>query len=417
MKSNIVYVAGEFSFPVGQASTERIRNIAYGFVENGYEVVIIPLMPNYTALGGMYEIISYDSGISYVQHDFKKGSDNDSSTKIGNVSYLDKIKWFINSYSSIITFNKNVERKNIVEPKSIVFLYGRSFVKLKGLFDLFRRANCYVIFDLVEIPESYNGPGGKLNPIFWDWKFASKYIPSRSFGLTAISNFIFDRYKNDNDNITVAPATTSIPEELPSYSVPSNRSVRMLYLGALVDKDAPDYMFEVLSRYCKKYSDLSIELIVAGRYEQTSAGKAWVKYLSEHEILKSRVTLRGELSTEEMEQELSICDAIILLRRNSEIECASFPTRLVEFLRSGRPLISSDFGDVGHYLEHGHDSILLPVDDVESAADALYTTLSNQELMDSMAENGFNKLGKFFDRRNVVESIIDNLKLPQVATV
>ena len=52
-------------------------------------------------------------------------------------------------------------------------------------------------------------------------------------------------------------------------------------------------------------------------------------------------------------------DGILLTRRDARTEALSFPTRLVEHLRHGRPVFVSDVGDVSHYLRDGQDVVLL----------------------------------------------------------
>lgn len=411
MSKKRVYVIGEFSFPTGLASTERILNISYGFAENGYSVTIIPLLPNYTSRNGMYERLAFSENIQYIQNDVEVLKKNDRSTKIGNRKFIEKIKWFTKSYYNVIRYGRRIGEMNVVNEGSIAFLYGMSFLKLYPIFSMLRLKQCFTIFDLVEIPESYQGAGGKLSPVYWDWILAAKYIPKRCYGLSAISNFIYNRYKKENPNIVIAPATTGIPDEIPKFKNYQGSKLKVLYLGALIKKDSPEYMFNMLRHYQNNCDGPKIELIVAGRYEQKEFGRKWMSFVEMDETLSATVKFIGELSNEEVKYELDKCDAIILLRRNSLVECASFPTRLVEFLRSGRPLISSDFGDIGNYLRSKIDAILLPVNDVTLAAQVLLDCISDTTSFKSLAINGYSRLGVCFDRKKVVKNLLIELNL------
>lgn len=67
---------------------------------------------------------------------------------------------------------------------------------------------------------------------------------------------------------------------------------------------------------------------------------------------------------------------------------ARFPTKIAEYLLSGRPVISTDIGEVGAVLVHGRTALLSPPGNPEALAQLMLRALAAPEEMESIGMRG-----------------------------
>ena len=71
------------------------------------------------------------------------------------------------------------------------------------------------------------------------------------------------------------------------------------------------------------------------------------------EILRCCVRFLGRVSDEEYFSKLASAHCLVLPRPECQIVKAAFPTRLPEFLSTGRPVLTTSVPDVPRYLDAG----------------------------------------------------------------
>ncbi len=89
----------------------------------------------------------------------------------------------------------------------------------------------------------------------------------------------------------------------------------------------------------------------------------------------------------------------MLTRRDARAEVLSFPTRLVEYLRVGRPVFVSDVGDVSRYLRDGEDAVLLHPRDPRRVAAAIAAVAVRADRGAALGRRGREAGARAFDRR------------------
>jgi glycosyltransferase involved in cell wall biosynthesis len=96
---------------------------------------------------------------------------------------------------------------------------------------------------------------------------------------------------------------------------------------------------------------------------------------------------------------LSRSDGLVLTRRDAPSETLSFPTRLVEYLRHGRPVFVSDVGDVSRYLRDGEEVALLHPRDPVWAAATIAAVAARPDRGAELGCRGREAGARAFDRR------------------
>jgi glycosyltransferase involved in cell wall biosynthesis len=141
-----------------------------------------------------------------------------------------------------------------------------------------------------------------------------------------------------------------------------------------------------------------VSLDVIGHYEGTREGRSFARQCAEDPLLRSSVSFRGSLSDDALRRHLAQSDGLVLTRRDAPTETLSFPTRLVEHLRYGRPVFVSDVGDVSRYLEDGEEVALLHPRDPMWAAATIAAVAGRPDRGAELGRRGREAAARAFDR-------------------
>jgi len=162
-------------------------------------------------------------------------------------------------------------------------------------------------------------------------------------------------------------------------SVPSSKAItNLLYCGnlghveeiqilvdmfAIVNKELPKVKLHILGGASTKMETRSI----IEKYKKTSSD--------------SSIVFHGPVSHSEVIQQYSRADAFVLPRPFRDYSRAGFPTKLGEYLATGKPVVTTATGDIPLYLGDRHSAYL--VDDSTSSSFAEKTI---QAITDSSAK-------------------------------
>ena len=149
-----------------------------------------------------------------------------------------------------------------------------------------------------------------------------------------------------------------------------------------------------------------VEIAIAGRYMDSAEGREWARRISEVASASGLVSMHGSLSDADLGLLKESADGFLLLRADSVAERLAFPTRTVEFLKTGRPLWISDVGDVRNYLQNGKSVFLLSAAP-RHAISELGRTLSDVEACQHVGIAGYLIGRQHFDRAVHVRSLLD----------
>jgi glycosyltransferase involved in cell wall biosynthesis len=130
---------------------------------------------------------------------------------------------------------------------------------------------------------------------------------------------------------------------------------------------------------------------------------------SDSELLntcRDQVEFTGRLPHRVALQRVAECDFSIMLRPHQRFAEAGFPTKLVESLACGVPMIGNLTSDIGMYVRDGIEGIVLADCTPESFAQGLERALSlSPDQRQAMREAARRRAEGSFDYRNWVETI------------
>lgn len=392
-----VVIVGSFWFPNGSASAARVRNLALGLRECGARVHVIGTVPQPRPDGDGPRTLC--PGISYEYAAPTRAAvdgwrDRDRTVPRLRGRLVDKVRWFGGLYASTPTACRLLARRIERGECDLVVVYDRSLLRIGPLARTCRGRGVTVVLDVVEASEQQRRGG--LNLLYWDFVAAARATPRLFDGITVITEALQALYRSLGCAHTlVVPSIEAWPPP-PPVTATGNPEFRLTYVGALQERDAPAILLDAMRVLAHRRAPVLLDVI--GHYEGTAQGRRFRAECEADPLLAERVRFRGSLSDDMLQATLASSDGLVLTRRDARTEELSFPTRLVEYLRHGRPVFVSDVGDVGRYLRDGRDAVLLHPRDPLRVAGALDAIVRRPDRGAEIGLKGREAGARSFDR-------------------
>jgi glycosyltransferase involved in cell wall biosynthesis len=403
-----VLMLGPFWFPRGAANAARIRNLALGLRQCGARVHVITMVPQPERNGrGPADAASEFEGVTYecvapttVAVSGWRDAERTVPRLRGRLG--DKLRWFAGLYAALPFALRRLREWIDWHECDLVFVYDRSALRMTPLVGLCRKRRVPCVLDVTETGEQI---GSRISPLYWDFALGTRRTPRRFDGLTVITTGLEAFYRARGCARTlVVPAV----EEWRPASPPQptgNPEFRLAYVGSLQPRDAPEMLFETVRLAAQQGQRTALDVI--GRYEGTERGRHFARLVALDPVLSRVVRFAGALSDEGLAARLAASDGILLTRRDARTEALSFPTRLVEHLRHGRPVFVSDVGDVARYLQDAREVVLLDPRDPRRAAAAIVEVMRRPDRGASIGCGGRAAGARAFDREVHAARLLD----------
>lgn len=370
-KKTIAYV-GNFSFPHGNASGTRVLGNGYLFRELGYEVIFI----------GLDNTLKSDSKIKETKNDYDGFTYYNLPYPIGKKGWL--------SYR--LRFNEAI---SCLEEYTLFAVIGYGNPTL-SLFNAKMHAWCsskriYYLTDCVDWLESSAGVSLYKIVKFLDYQYQKVILNSRADGVIAISTYLSAYYKDKNCKTVRIPPLVN-PKRFSHLSLPSQRdgrTTRFIYVGTpfptdgrIVKTDSYKDRLDKVIDALLLLEDTKIRFDIYGLTKEQ-----YLAVISRHsEKLKNTdesICFHGFIKNEEVIDRIAQADFSILFRDVNRGTTAGFPTKFVESISCGTPMITTRTSDLALYLESGKNGFFVEGKDDASVAKELLAILheSNDRIL------------------------------------
>jgi len=152
-------------------------------------------------------------------------------------------------------------------------------------------------------------------------------------------------------------------------------NIHLVYVGSPGKKDRLDYIINGI--FQTKISNLHLDVIGITENE-------YKKTYPEFQNVKETdfVSFYGRMPHNDAVQKLSQSDFQIFFRDNSRVNNAGFPTKLVESLSAGVPVITNKISNISDYLIDGYNGFMIDTPSEENIREILLkiSTLSPQNI-------------------------------------
>lgn len=353
----IAYV-GPVGFPEGGAAARRILGNAKALVSSGYDVVIV----SGQRPGPEGEMFEVEPGIRCV------------SVNERDAEHLPDVLRYLRYAVMGARSKRWLEAQNDL-PHAVILYSGYSPYLLQ--FMGWARRRCVpLLFDAVEWYEAASLPSFFVSPYYWNTELAMRVLIPRLDGVVTISDAL-ERYYRTKGMLTARVPPLFDPEEiLPSLdNTYINGPLRLVYAGSPGRKDLIDTVIEAVIRNDAGAGRLRLD--IAGVSEAELRNR-----LPLHErsgVVPECLVAHGRVSHARSMELVRQADFSVFLRHENRVSTNGFPTKFVESMALGTPVITNITGDLATHLIDGATGFICP----EPTLAALDVALSRAITLDT----------------------------------
>jgi glycosyltransferase involved in cell wall biosynthesis len=285
----------------------------------------------------------------------------------------------------------------------LLLLYNQDWKLGRSLAALCRRHSIAFVQSFTERHAPGDYKLGVLEPHFLREYIHFLLIPRHCDGAVVISTGLKIMLpKHLYEKTLVVPAMTNTESGGGSIERKREKDVfQVAYFGGGIRRETPDLLLDAAAILVGSFPQLRVVLF--GLIPEA------LSHLTGHvsrEHLEKTVSLRGRVTEEELRELFGATDAFVLPRCSDFSAKCSFPTRLPELLLAGAPVIVSDVGDVGNYLEDAKSAMFLRSGTGEELAEKIAFLIANPEVKESIGSCGRSAVDKCFSYRKWGDEVL-----------
>ncbi len=342
MKNKTIIYTGAFRFPNGDAASQRVLNNAKIFRELGYTVEFVSWGGTQREEDGHTDGLYYYQGFKYINTDDIDNKDN--------LNIIKRIDSFFRRGRSSLSF---IESK--VKQTSIIIAYNPPAYFTEKLQSLCEKENVLFISDITEWYSSDETPGGKFAPPYWISEYNMNVVQKKVQNKIVISSFLDSHFAGSN-NIILPPLVDMQDEKwLKNKSVlPVFDGLRIIYAGSPGKKDKLDTILEAVITCLKE--GMNIQFTILGVSKRDI-----INYSCYSDVIAwpNNILFLGRVPQEDVPSFYKASDFSILLREDNRKNKAGFPTKLIESLTAGCPIIVNYTSDISEYVKNETNGIVI----------------------------------------------------------
>ncbi|WP_337042023.1 glycosyltransferase [Emticicia sp. 17c] len=343
MSKKIAYV-GDFRFPKGAASSIRVLGIGRILADCGYDVSFHGVVSDIEQSGqasGMFENFYYSNLV----------------LKSGDI--------MATLYDLVSGGFRSIKLFESLKPDYIILGGGYSRY-LIPLLRYTRKHNIRLIVDIWEWYDYSHLPGGKFGPLALDTHLALTKLIKKSDGVITISSFLERYYSNANKKVIRIPILIN-KEESNNQTQPKKtfdpNYLHLIYAGDPGRKDIIDVVIAGLDSLINEGIKVKVHLVGPSKQSLTKilGDKGYLL-----DKLQDAIVLHGKVAQDKVPDLLASADFSFLIRPDMRYAHAGFPTKFVESMNAGLPIICNLTSDLGMYVKNGENGFIMADTSAES---------------------------------------------------
>lgn len=385
----IIYV-GSFYFPNGDAGGTRVLGIGKALRAAGYRVVFAGMESR-----GREEDCQPNGEYCYQGFSYVPESDHGRGR-------LFRLKRGLLTHATGTTTMQRLHAMDLSTAQAII-TYGGPSLLLWQLVHFCRKRRLALMVDCTDWYDPGHVLGGALGPIRWDSELRMRWLQPKIGRVIVVSSFLDHYYRNRGCDIVRIPPLVDMnqPDRQPAaHTVRDDGVLRLVYAGSPGKKDLLMPVIHALREL--QAAGAPVRLHLAGISRPVADA-----YMGEHssllEDLGEAIVYHGRVSHPVAVALVAQADFSILMRPNERFANAGFPTKLVESLSLGVPIITNLTSDIGEYVRDGKEGIVFEGTDPEAFAAAVRRVLvMPKEQWMAMRVHARQRAIESFDYRNYV---------------
>lgn len=336
----------------GSASCTHVRNRARFFNNIGYEVYGLSECP---------------------KNECDKVEDTDFLKYVYMKPFHGKGKvrgagWIADQFLGIHTYNEIIRALKFISPDIIILYELNSIVVEERIRAYCKKHNIRLIIEVTEWMEVENRKKIATRGIVWQKDIQKRYIDKRCGNIIAISEFLYEHYRNQGCNVIKLPPLVydfaDKDQIFRDRDVVKLHQVKLVFAGTT---DFKDYL-EPMLKAIRKINNNEIKIIFDVVGPSPDAIESMLECSSPTQY---GINCYGRLSHENTLSIVRKADFSVLMRENKRYAKAGVSTKFVEAMSLAVPSICTAVGGTDAFVSDGVDGILIKDNSVHEVLDKL----------------------------------------------
>lgn len=379
----ILVVMGDVGgFPNGFGAVARVRCYATGLRDVGARVHVVVLEVGRPGSPEQVHNIDARGAWNGIPYEYACGSAQ------GARSFVGRRLRELRGLHRLWTLARNSSRHGNL--RSIVFYGGTKSRWLLPVRRICSATGIALVQDISEYPFVYDRRRGLIRRVseWLYWRVALR-LPD---GIVAISTLLEESlsgFTRADSWILRVPIMVDIDRFIVSgEAIPG----AVAYAGDLSHLEELRDLIGAVALLAHDDSEITLRIIGSG----TTAETEWIRRQVDEQGLTGRTHLVGTMSADALPGELRKASVLVLARKDGLFSRAGMPTKIGEYLATGRPVVVTATGDIPLYLKDGVDCYLVPPGDVQLLAAAIDRALHDPDAA-SVGSAGRETAARCFD--------------------
>jgi len=399
MKVQVLFTG---SYPQGEVTTHRVHNICKGLVANGADVELLLIKPTEKV-----EAVRNPDSMGFfegVRYQYVRGRNLRSSNFL-------KRRWD-DFLSALFTFFQLMRNKS---GSDVVIVIGPSFDS-RLIFPLATKLSATKIaLEINEYPfvnQSNSWLTGLKQLVLF------RVVFPLYDGFIVISGGLaklVERYKTSRAVVIKIPVLADLPPALSGGDPPVDEPY-VIHAGSISEeKDGMSGILRAFA-YAKVRLSYPIKLVVTGNAKQAPGYESIERLIRELGV-EDNVIFTGFLSRKELGAYFRHATLAIINKLNTKQNRYCFPTKLADYTSYGVPVITTDVGEIGYFIEDGVNAYIVEPGNPSLLGEQLASAFDQKNRRTAIGEAGratfnqeFNtethgkRLYKFLDEKMICDS-------------
>jgi glycosyltransferase involved in cell wall biosynthesis len=359
-KKNILYIGG-FELPDKNAAAHRVIANGKMLAELNYDVFYLGVQDTKDTTLKVEDTKSTFEGFTYWSLKYPR-------------NFIEWYKYIADADQII-----DVIENHLPALPYAIIAYDYPAVALAKLLSYCRKKKILLIGDTTDWYKVYRG-----NLLFriiksFDTNYRMRWLHNHLDGMITVSRYLYDYYKKRAANVLFLPPLVDIAEK--KWEDAGNNlseELRLVYAGQPFSKgsgkkDRIDKVLFALSEAIKK-RPINFKLLVIGITQDYYLENYGINTIPVN--IKDKVIFLGRLSHKEVLKEIQIADYSIFIRDDYRVTRAGFPTKFVESITSGTPVLTNSSSNIDEYLIEGEFGFLLNTSNQQRLTDSLLNAIA-----------------------------------------
>jgi len=363
-KLHVIYL-GLNEFPFGLAETQRATLIALGLVESGCEVTVVSRCwsaEQWDAASGL-PAEGVSQGIKYV---------NTSGTLTRPVSSVERK---VRRLQGVVRETGLVIRRGLTGRLDVAILSTGSSPRILYFWILSRLAGFAIVLNRVEqYTSTIRNPNvfKRANAFLLD-----HYAPRLADGVIPISSFLVDQTKQIAPGKPWLKVPILVDRSRFDGIARSAECTYLLFAGYLAYLGVVKFILRAFDS-CRTEKDVYLYLVVNGSAVEMAQLQAEVASCRKREFVR----VYSKLTDRELSKLYINAYALLIPLRPTVQDIARFPHKIGEYCASGRPMVTTNIGEVRDYFTNRETAFLVQNYEEREYAHALEEVLEDPALAD-----------------------------------